>query len=105
MRDSMKVDLLLLFHRSIFRNINKKPIQVFALLFCLGLSGTLLAQSGEEQIKIVMPTDARSFGLTRKSINGSMPEIHWQYSKIQKAQNLSFVREFPDNWCFGGCEI
>jgi len=59
MRDSMKVDLLLLFHRSIFRNINKKPIQVFALLFCLGLSGTLLAQSGEEQIKIVMPTDAR----------------------------------------------
>ena len=59
MRDSMKVDLLLLFHRSIFRNINKKLVQVFALLFCLGLSGTLLAQSGEEQIKIVMPTDAR----------------------------------------------
>ena len=59
MRDSMKVDLLLLFHRSIFRNINKKLIQVFSLLFCLGLSGTLLAQSGEEQIKIGMPTDAR----------------------------------------------
>jgi len=38
MRDSMKVDLLLLFHRSIFRNINKKLVQVFALLFCLGLS-------------------------------------------------------------------
>ena len=29
------------------------------LLFCLGLSGTLFAQSGEDQINIVMPTDAR----------------------------------------------
>ena len=59
MRDSIKVGLLLLFHPSIFRKINKKLVQVFALLFCLGLSGTLLAQSGEERISIVMPTDAR----------------------------------------------
>ena len=59
MQDSIKVDLLLLLHWSIVRKINKKLVHVFALLFCLGLSGTLLAQSGEEQIKIVMPTDAR----------------------------------------------
>ena len=43
MRDSIKVDLLLLFHLSIFQKINKKLVQVFVLLFCLGLSGTLLA--------------------------------------------------------------
>jgi len=59
MRYSLKEDLLLLFHRSVFRKIYKTLIYVFVLLFCLGLSGTLLAQSGEEEIKIVMPTDAR----------------------------------------------
>jgi len=99
MRDSMKVDLLLLFHRSIFRNINKKPIQVFALLFCLGLSGTLLAQSGEEQIKIVMPTDARVIRVDAKI-------DQWVYAGDTLAVlKDSFVLEFPDNWCFGGCEI
>ena len=59
MRDSIMVDLLLIFHLSIFQKINKKLVQFFLLLFCLGLSGTLFAQSGEDQIYIVMPTDAR----------------------------------------------
>ena len=59
MRDRIKVDLLLLFYLSIFQKINKKLLQVFALLFCLGLSGTLFAQSVEKRINIVMPTDAR----------------------------------------------
>ena len=59
MQDSIQVDLLLIFHLSIFQKINKKLVQVFVLLFCLGLSGTLLAQSVEDQINIVMPTDAR----------------------------------------------
>ena len=59
MRDRIKVDLLLLFYLSIFQKINNKLLQVFTLLFCLGLSGTLFAQSVEERINIVMPADAR----------------------------------------------
>ena len=58
MRDRIKVDLLLLFYLSIFQQINKKLLQIFALLFWLGLSGTLFAQSVEERINIVMPADA-----------------------------------------------
>ena len=59
MQDSIKVDLLLLLHWGIVRKINKKLLQVFALLFCLGLSGALFAKSVEERINIVMPADAR----------------------------------------------
>ncbi|HIA56095.1 MAG TPA: hypothetical protein EYN97_01405 [Candidatus Lambdaproteobacteria bacterium] len=33
--------------------------RVFAVLLFLGLSGTLFAQSSDDKIKIVMPTDAR----------------------------------------------
>ena len=59
MLDRIKVDLLLLFYLSIFQKMNNKLLQVFTLLFCLGLSGTLFAQSVEERINIVMPADAR----------------------------------------------
>ena len=73
MRDSIMVDLLLIFHRSIFQKINKKLVQFFLLLFCLGLSGTLFAQSGEDQIFIVMPTDARVIRVDAKMYHRHRP--------------------------------
>ena len=59
MQNSKKMDLL---HLSTLQNLQeliKMLIRVFALLLFLGMSGTLFAQSSDEQINIVMPTDAR----------------------------------------------
>ena len=48
-----------LFHSSALQNLMKMQLRIFTILFFLGLSGTLFAQSSDEQINIVMPTDAR----------------------------------------------
>ncbi|MBS1255563.1 MAG: Oxaloacetate decarboxylase beta chain [Deltaproteobacteria bacterium] len=48
------------------RKFKKFLIQIFSVVFILCLSGTVAAQSGDDQIKIVMPTDARVIRLDAK---------------------------------------
>jgi len=38
-----------LFHSSALQNLMKMQLRIFALLFFLGLSGTVFAQSSDEQ--------------------------------------------------------
>ena len=59
MQNSIKVNL---FNLSALQNSQKSIkmlIRIFAVLFFLGLSGTLFAQPEDERINIVMPSDAR----------------------------------------------
>ena len=48
------------------KKLNFYLIQIFSVFFILVLSGTVLAQSGEDQINIVMPTDAKVMRLDVK---------------------------------------
>jgi oxaloacetate decarboxylase beta subunit len=59
MRSSKKADLLTFYRLRIFRIILKSLQRIITVLIFCGLTGTLFAQSGDEQIHIVMPTDAR----------------------------------------------
>jgi len=65
--------------------LEKYLVRYFLVLIFLGLSGTLSAQSREDQISIVMPTDARVIRVDAKI-------DQWVYA----GDTL-----FPDNWCFG----
>jgi sodium ion-translocating decarboxylase beta subunit len=59
MRSSKKADLLTFYRLRIFRIILKSLQRIITVLIFCGLTGTLFAESGDEQIHIVMPTDAR----------------------------------------------
>ena len=59
MRKSLKEDSICLYSISNTKKHNFSLFQIFSVFFILVLSGTVFAQSGEDQINIVMPTDAK----------------------------------------------
>ena len=59
MRKSLKEDSICFSSIHYTQKLNFSLIQIFSVFFIMVLSGTVFAQSGEDQIKIVMPTDAR----------------------------------------------
>ena len=59
MRKSLKEDSIRFSSIHYTQKLNFFLIQIFSVFFIMVLSGTVFAQSGEDQIKIVMPTDAR----------------------------------------------
>ena len=59
MRKSLKVDSICFSSIHYTQKLNFFLIQIFSVFFIMVLSGTVFAQSGEDQINIVMPTDAR----------------------------------------------
>ena len=58
-RKSLKVDSICFSSIRYTQKLNIFLIQIFSVFFIMVLSGTVFAQSGEDQINIVMPTDAR----------------------------------------------
>ena len=66
MRKSLKEDSICLYSISNTKKHNFSLFQIFSVFFILVLSGTVFAQSGEDQINIVMPTDARVMRLDVK---------------------------------------
>ena len=66
MKKSLKVDSILISSIHCAQKLNFSLIQIFSVFFILVLSGTVLAQSGEDKINIVMPTDARVMRLDVK---------------------------------------
>ena len=63
---SLKDDSILISSIHCAQKLNFSLIQIFSVFFILVLSGTVLAQSGEDKINIVMPTDARVMRLDVK---------------------------------------
>ena len=59
MRKSLKEDSICFSSIHYTQKLNFSLIQIFSVFFIMVLSGTVFAQSGEDQINIVMPTDAR----------------------------------------------
>ena len=66
MKKSLKDDSILISSIHCAQKLNFSLIQIFSVFFILVLSGTVLAQSGEDKINIVMPTDARVMRLDVK---------------------------------------
>ena len=66
MRKSLKVDSICFSSIHYTQKLNFFLIQIFSVFFIMVLSGTVFAQSGEDQINIVMPTDARVMRLDVK---------------------------------------
>ena len=66
MRKSLKEDSICFSSKHYTQKLNFSLIQIFSVFFILVLSGTVFAQSGEDQINIVMPTDARVMRLDVK---------------------------------------
>ena len=66
MRKSLKEDSNLISSIHCTQRLNFYLIQIFSLFFIIVLSGTVFAQSGEDQINIVMPTDAKVMRLDVK---------------------------------------
>jgi len=66
MRKSLKEDSIRFSSIHYTQKLNFSLIQIFSVFFILVLSGTVFAQSGEDQINIVMPTDARVMRLDVK---------------------------------------
>ena len=66
MKKSLKDDSILISSIHCAKKLNFSLIQIFSVFFILVLSGTVLAQSGEDKINIVMPTDARVIRLDVK---------------------------------------
>jgi oxaloacetate decarboxylase beta subunit len=66
MRKSLKEDSICFSSIHYTQKLNFSLIQIFSVFFIMVLSGTVFAQSGEDQINIVMPTDARVMRLDVK---------------------------------------
>ena len=66
MRKSLKEDSISICSIHYVQKLNFSLIQIISVFFVMVLSGTVLAQSGEDQINIVMPTDARVMRLDVK---------------------------------------
>ena len=66
MRKSLKEDSIRFSSIHYTQKLNFSLIQIFSVFFIMVLSGTVFAQSGEDQINIVMPTDARVMRLDVK---------------------------------------
>ena len=66
MRKSLKEDSICFSSVHYTQKLNFSLIQIFSVFFIMVLSGTVFAQSGEDQINIVMPTDARVMRLDVK---------------------------------------
>ena len=66
MRMSLKEDSIRFSSIHYTQKLNFFLIQIFSVFFIMVLSGTVFAQSGEDQINIVMPTDARVMRLDVK---------------------------------------
>ena len=66
MRKSLKENSIYFYSRSNTKKTNFSLFQIFSVFFILVLSGTLFAQSGEDKINIVMPTDAKVIRLEVK---------------------------------------
>ena len=66
MRKSLKDDSIRISSIHYTKKLNFFLIQIFSLFFIMVLSGTVFAQSGEDQINIVMPTDAKVMRLDVK---------------------------------------
>ena len=66
MRKSLKEDSICFSSKHYTQKLNFSLIQIFSVFFILVLSGTVFAQSGEDQINIVMPTDAKVMRLDVK---------------------------------------
>ncbi len=66
MRKSLKDDSNRISSIHCTQRLNFYLIQIFSLFFIMVLSGTVFAQSGEDQINIVMPTDAKVMRLDVK---------------------------------------
>ena len=66
MRKSLKEDSIRFSSIHYTQKVNFSLIQIFSVFFIMVLSGTVFAQSGEDQINIVMPTDARVMRLDVK---------------------------------------
>ena len=66
MKKSLKEDSISSHTRSSSKKHNFSLFQIFSLFFILVLSVNVFAQSGEDQIKIVMPTDAKVIRLDVK---------------------------------------
>ena len=66
MRKSLKEDSIRFSSIHYTQKLNFSLIQIFSVFFIMVLSGIVFAQSGEDQINIVMPTDARVMRLDVK---------------------------------------
>ena len=66
MRKSLKEDSICFSSKHYTQKLNFSLIQIFSVFFIMVLSGTVFAQSGEDQINIVMPTDAKVMRLDVK---------------------------------------
>jgi len=66
MRKRLKEDSIHFSSIHYTQKLNFSLIQIFSVFFIMVLSGTVFAQSGEDQINIVMPTDARVMRLDVK---------------------------------------